>query len=65
MPRKIDGYYLKQPDPLWIFKVKGKGARKIYLSQGCVEISKKEYDSYEKKGRQSLVSKPRRKRKRA
>tara|TARA_R100000152_G_C6782307_1_gene219798 strand:+ start:31422 stop:31640 length:219 start_codon:yes stop_codon:yes gene_type:complete len=64
MPRKLSRFYLKQHDPLWIFKVKGRGARKVFLEMGCEEISKKEYDSYEKKGKQDVVSAPRRKRKR-
>lgn len=49
-PKKC--YYLKLEDPLWIFKVKSKSARKIYLEMGCKEISREEYDSYEKKGKQ-------------
>ena len=49
-PKKV--WYLKQLEPLWIFKVAGKGARDIYMSQGCVEITKEEYNSYPKKGKQ-------------
>lgn len=49
-PKRV--WYLKQLDPLWIFKVKGQGAKNIYLAQGCVEITKEEYNSYPKKGKQ-------------
>lgn len=49
-PKKV--WYLKRLDPLWIFKVKSKAALNIYLSGRCVEITKEEYNSYPKKGKQ-------------
>lgn len=49
-PKKA--YYMKQLEPLWIFKVKSKAAHRIYKEQGCVDITKQEYNSYPEKGKQ-------------
>lgn len=49
-PKKL--YYMKKLNPLWIFRVRSAWARQAYLETGCVDITKEEYNSYPKKGRQ-------------
>lgn len=66
--RPVKKYYLRlrNEEGLRVFHLKNRYWKDYWVKEGAVEITKEEYDKYEKKGIQpaskSVVSTPRRKR---
>jgi len=54
--------YMLEKETSKAFKINSQGGKKIFLSMGCVVITRKQYEKYKVATEESVVSTPRRKR---